>query len=119
MNRLSCSIDLGAEFRKAPKKKKITNKIHDVPGLMLSNPLVDPFKVTDGHGNWKIERPLFRWGRMNKSQADDEAKMLNVGYQIAMLDLLAKRPEALKNLKALKKMKDDIENKFKGFDFDA
>ncbi len=93
-----------------PKKAKL----HELPGLMLNEPMIKPFKVVDNNGNWLIERPLMRWVRVDKSWAEDEAKMLNVGYQIAMLDLLAGIPEAVKNQKLLKAWKEKVEKQFTG-----
>ena len=102
------------------KNKEIkSNKLHELPGLSLTEPMVKPFKVVDNNGNWKIERPLFRWVRVDKSYAEDEAKLLNIGYQTAILDLLAKIPEALKNQKSLKEWKDKIEKQFKNVDFES
>ena len=44
------------------KKSKKENKFHDLPGLNITQPVINEFKVEDGNGNWRIERPLFRWG---------------------------------------------------------
>lgn len=94
-------------------------KFHDLPGLGITNPFIKEFKVVDNNGNWKIERPLFRWVRVYKEQADEEAKMLNIGYQIAMYDLAAKRPQAVKNFALLKKEMQRIEKQMKGVDFNS
>ena len=97
-----------------PKKAKL----HELPGLMLNEPMINPFKVVDNRGNWLIERPLFRWVRVEKSHAEEEAKLLNVGYQLAVLDLLAGLPEAMKNQKLLKAWKDKVEKQFTGVKFE-
>jgi len=102
---------------KAAKKKNIINRFHDLPGFNITKPSIDTFKVEDNNGNWKIERPLFRWVRVNQDQADDEAKMLNIGYQIAMYDILANRPEALKYLTLLKAEMESVEKQVEGVDF--
>lgn len=96
--------------------KKI-NKFHDLPGLAITNPHVDTFKVSDNNGNWKIERPLFRWVRVDKWYAEEEAKMLNIGYQIALYDIIAKKPEAMEYLKKLRAEVKRIEKQCKGVDF--
>ena len=101
------------------KKSKKENKLHDLPGLNITQPVINEFKVEDGNGNWRIERPLFRWGRVFRGQAEDEAKMLNIGYQIALYDIAAGRPEAMKNLALLKEEMERIEAQVKGVDFDA
>lgn len=99
------------------KKAVLKHKFHDLPGLAITDPHVNTFKVVDNNGNWKIERPLFRWVRANKWHADEEAKMLNIGYQIALYDIVAKKPEAMQYLKKLKEEVRRIEKQFKGVDF--
>jgi hypothetical protein len=101
----------------AKKKPVKINKFHDLPGFAITTPFIDEFKVEDNNGNWKIERPLFRWSRVHKFQAEDEAKMLNIGYQIAMYDLAAKRPKALKNFAKLKGEMERIEKQMEGVVF--
>ncbi len=99
-------------------KKKSKNKFHDLPGFTITKPHVTTFQVYDNNGNWKIERPLFRWVRVDKEYAEDEAKMLNIGYQIAMYDIIAKRPDAMKYLKLLKQEVARIEKQFKDVTFE-
>jgi hypothetical protein len=101
-----------------PKKVSKGTLLHDLPGLAITDPWVKPFTVEDNNGNWKIQRPLFRWVRVDKSYAEDEAKMLNIGYTIAILDILAKRPEALAMMKKLKVEMTRINKQFKNKKFD-
>lgn len=99
------------------KKPVIKHKLHDLPGLSLTKPWITPFTVQDNNGNWLIERPLFRWARVHREHAEQEAEMLNVGYQIAMLDILAERPEAMAMLMQLKAEKEKIEKQVEGVVF--
>lgn len=111
-----------SESRIITKQKKSTprvktHKFHDLPGLYITTPHVDVFKVQDNNGNWLIERPLFRWGRVNREHAESEAKMLNLGYQHALYDLIAGRPEALAILTKLKGEMKSVEKQVKGVKF--
>ena len=101
----------------AVKKKSKINKMHDIPGLYLTRPLVKAFTVDDNNGNWLIQRPLFRWVRADKLHAQEDADMMNIGYHTALLDILAKRPEAMKMLAKMKEYKEGIEKQVKGVDF--
>jgi len=98
-------------MKKTIKKLVFRNTLHNLPGLFLNTPMVRPFKVSDNNGNWLIERPLFRWARIDQGTAQGECDLLNIGYQIAILDILGKRSEAAKIRKVLKKWKDELEKK--------
>lgn len=102
---------------KTKKQKSKRHKFHELPGLTITTPHVQVFDVQDNNGNWLIERPLFRWVRVDKTQALEEAKMLNLGYQHCLYDLIAKRPEAMALFKKLKGEMKGVEKQLKGVSF--
>lgn len=98
-------------------KTKKTNTLHSLPGLAFSEPSITPFVVLDNNGNWKIERPLFRWVRVNRDHAHEEAKLMNIAYQIALFDIMGKRPDTMKMFKQLQTWKNKTEKQFKDVKF--